>query len=88
MVCAHSIRVGGCRTKNRYLRAQFLRLKSRRGPKKAILAVAASMLTAAYYILKDSVTYAELGAAYFERRSKTQTARRLVERLESLGLIV
>jgi len=80
--------VGGCRTKNRYLRAQFLRLKSRRGPKKAILAVAASMLTAASYILKDSVTYAELGAAYFEHRSKTQTARRLVKRLESLGLIL
>jgi transposase len=41
------------RTRNTYLRAQFLRLKSRRGPKKAILAVAASILTAAYYILKD-----------------------------------
>jgi len=80
--------VGGCRTKNRYLRAQFLRLKSRRGPKKAILAVAASMLTAASYILKDSVTYAELGAPYFEHRSKTQTARPLVKRLESLGLIL
>jgi len=41
------------RTRNTYLRAQFLRLKSRRGPKKVILAVAASILTAAYYILKD-----------------------------------
>jgi transposase len=73
------------RTRNTYLRAQFLRLKSRRGPKKAILAVAASMLTAAYYILKDDVTYRELGADYFERRSKTQITRRLVKRLESLG---
>jgi transposase len=76
------------RTRNTYLRAQFLRLKSRRGPKKAILAVAASMLTAAYYILKDEVTYLELGADHFERRNRTQTARRLVKRLESLGLIV
>jgi transposase len=76
------------RTRNTYLRAQFLRLKSRRGPKKAILAVAASMLTAAYYILKDDVTYIELGADHFERRNKAQTARRLVKRLESLGLIV
>jgi transposase len=73
------------RTRNTYLRAQFLRLKSRRGPKKAILAVAASMLTAAYYILKDDVTYRELGADYFERRSKTQITRRLVKRLASLG---
>ena len=76
------------RTRNTYLRAQFLRLKSRRGPKKAILAVAASMLTAAYYILKDHVTYIELGADYFERRSKAQITRRLVKRLESLGLTV
>ena len=36
------------RTKRSYLQAQFLRLKSRRGPKKAIIAVAASMLTAVY----------------------------------------
>jgi len=76
------------RTRNTYLRAQFLRLKSRRGPKKAILAVAGSMLTAAYYILKNETTYAELGADYFERRNKTQVARRLVKRLESLGLTV
>jgi len=76
------------RTRNTYLRAQFLRLKSRRGPKKAILAVAASMLTAAYYILRDDVAYAEPGADYFERRNQAQTARRLVKRLESLGLIV
>src|SRR5215207_9839655 len=76
------------RTRNTYLRAQFLRLKSRRGPKKAILAVAASILTAAYHILKDEVTYHELGADYFERRDHTQIARRLIRRLEHLGLSV
>jgi hypothetical protein len=41
------------------------------------MAVAASMLTAAYYILKDDVTYKELGEDYFERRSKTQITRHL-----------
>jgi transposase len=76
------------RTRNTYLRAQFLRLKSRRGPKKAILAVAASILTAAYYILKDGVAYHELGADYFERRDKAQITRRLIRRLEELGLSV
>jgi transposase len=76
------------RTRNTYLRAQFLRLKSRRGPKKAILAVAASILTAAYHILKDQVPYHELGADYFERRDHTQIARRLIRRLEQLGLSV
>lgn len=76
------------RTRNTYLRAQFLRLKSRRGPKKAILAVAASILTAAYYILKNEVPYQDLGADHFERRDKTQIAKRLVHRLEALGLTV
>jgi len=45
----------GAHKKDSYLRAQFLRLKSRRGPKKAIMAVAASILTAAYYMLRDGV---------------------------------
>jgi len=76
------------RTRNTYLRAQFLRLKSRRGPKKAILAVAASMLTAAYYILKHDAVYAEPGADYFDRRSKTQMTRHLIKRLEALGVTV
>jgi len=41
------------RSKNSYLHAQFLRLRARRGPKKAVLAVAASILTAAYYLLRN-----------------------------------
>ena len=76
------------RTRNTYLRAQFFRLKIRRGPKKAILAVAASMLMAAYYILKNEVTYQDLGADHFERRDKTQIAKLLVRRLEELRLVV
>ncbi len=59
------------RTKGSYLRAQFLRLKSRRGPKKALIAVAASMLRATYYILQRHVPYQDLGGDYFERRDKT-----------------
>jgi transposase len=76
------------RTRNTYFRAQFLRLKSRRGPKKAILAVAASILTAAYHILKDQTTYRELGSDYFERRNNVHLTRRLIRRLEQLGLSV
>ena len=76
------------RTKNTYLRAQFLRLKSRRGPKKAIVAVAASMLTAAYYMLKDDVDYHDLGADHFDRRDKAKLAKRLVARLHELGFTV
>lgn len=76
------------RAKDTYLRAQFLRLKGRRGAKKAILAVAASMLTAAYHILKDGVDYQDLGADHFDRRDKVKLANRLLHRLRDLGFDV
>jgi transposase len=56
------------RKRDGYLRSQFLRLKSKRGPKKAIMAVAASMLTAAYHMLRDGTEYCDLGADHFDRR--------------------
>jgi hypothetical protein len=62
--------------------------KARRGPKKAIVAVAASMLTAAYYILRDGVEYRDLGATYYERHDRTKTIKRLVRRLSDLGCTV
>jgi transposase len=73
------------RKNDSYLKAQFLRLKSRRGAKKAILAVAASMLTAAYYMLRDGVEYRDLGPFHVDRRDKTKTIRRLVRKLNDLG---
>jgi len=73
------------RKKDSYLNAQFLRIKSRRGAKKAILAVAASMLTACYYMLRDGVPYRDLGALHFDHRDKTKTIHRLVRRLTNLG---
>jgi transposase len=76
------------RTKECYLRAQFLRLKSRRGPKQAIIAVAASILTAAYSMLRDGTEYRDLGADYFDRHDRTKTIFRLVRRLHDLGCAV
>jgi hypothetical protein len=73
------------RKKDSYLRAQFLRLKSRRGPKKAIVAVAASILTAAYHILRDGVEYRDLGPQHFDRADRAKLAARLVRKLENLG---
>lgn len=73
------------RVKGSYLQAQFLRLKARRGAKKAILAVAASMLTAAYHMLKNGVEYRELGADHFTRRDHNKAISRLVRRLNDLG---
>lgn len=73
------------RCKQGYLRAQFVRLKSRRGPKKAVVAVAASILTAAYYILRDDIDYQDFGSDYFDLINKKTVTERLVRRLCTLG---
>lgn len=73
------------RAKGTYLQAQFRRLKARRGAMKATIAVAASILTAAYHMLRDGVSYRELGAGYFDGRDKGALARRLVRRIKDLG---
>ena len=74
------------RSRNTYLRAQYEQVKRRRGHKKAIVAVAHSILIAAYHILKDDVPYHDLGGDYFTRRADPERiARRLVAQLERLG---
>ena len=74
------------RSKNTYLRAQYEQVKRRRGHKKAIVAVAHSILIAAYHILKDDVPYQDLGGDYFTRRADpNRIAKRLVAQLERLG---
>jgi transposase len=72
------------RTKRSYLRAKYLRLKARRGTKKAIVAVAASMLRAIWHILSTGSHFKELGPDY-QAINKETLARRLCRRLESLG---
>jgi transposase len=76
------------RCKQSYLRAQFLRLKSRCGPKKAIMAVAASMLTAAYFMLRDGTDYRDLGFDYYDRIDREKAAKRHLRRLKELGFHV
>jgi len=65
--------------------AQYHRVAARRGSQKAVIAVAASILTAIYFILRDGVHYHDLGPDHFNRREAGKTARRLATRLESLG---
>ena len=74
--------------KDSYLQAQFYRIKARRGPKKAIMAVAASILTAIYHMLKDGTMYKDLGCNHFDRRSTDKQKQRLVKRLAELGYVV
>jgi transposase len=74
------------RTKNTYLRSQYEQVKRRRGHKKAIIAVAHSILIASHHILKDQVPYHDLGGDYFARRAHPdRLAKRLVAQLERLG---
>jgi transposase len=73
------------RAKHSYYSAQFHRLRSRRGPQKAICAVAASLLTAIYHMLKSGLPHRDLGADYFDRRSPQAKAKRLLTQLAKLG---
>jgi hypothetical protein len=60
------------RTKGSYYKAQFCRLRGKHGAKKAICAVAASMLTAIYPMLKNGTEHHDLGADHFDRRPRSK----------------
>jgi transposase len=76
------------RKKDSYYKAQFNRLRGRHGAKKAICAVAASMLTAIYHMLKDGTEHQDLGPNYFDRRSTEIKAKRLAAQIKKLGFEV
>jgi len=76
------------RKKASYLQAQFHRLRARRGAKKAIGAVAASILTAAYHMLKNGTLYQDLGPDHFDKRAQAKQVHRLINRLRNLGFAV
>ena len=73
------------RKKASYLQAQFQRLRHRRGPKKAVCAVAASILTAAYHMLRDGTFCQDLGADHFRKTTPEAIAARLAAQITSLG---
>jgi transposase len=73
------------RTKNTYLSIQFRRLAAKRGRKRAIIAVAHSILVIAYCLQKKQCDYHELGSDYFDRLNAEGLKRYLVRRLEALG---
>ena len=80
---------GAGRTRDTYLGAQYRRLAARRGPNKASVAVAHSMVVSAWHMLSSGETYHELGADYFTHRHDPQRqARRLTHQLQQLGYTV
>jgi transposase len=73
------------RVKKSYYSAQFQRLRSRRGPQKAIGAVDASLLTAIYHMVTTGAPHRDLGADYCDRRAPQAKAKRLVAQLAKPG---
>ena len=76
------------RKKDSALQALYARVKRRRGHKKAVVATGHQILEIAYYVMRDAITYRELGADYFHRPNRERTVRRHVKQLEALGLVV
>jgi transposase len=79
---------GAVRKRNCYLAAQYRRLAKRRGDKKAIVAVAHSILVAAWHILRNGVEYRELGGQYFDRVQRERLLHYYQRRLVDLGVSV
>lgn len=73
------------RQKNSFLRAKYQRLAARRGKKRALVAVARTILVMLHRMLSDGVLYEELGADYYDRLYKERTTKHLVKRLERMG---
>ncbi len=74
------------RSKGTYFHAQYNRLRGRRGPGKATVAVGHSILTAAYHLLDRNQVFTDLGADYFaSRKDPVRQANKLVGQLRTLG---
>ncbi len=76
------------RTKNTYLSRQFAGISARRGPQKAIMAVAGSILTAIYHMLRDGTEYAPPAPRPLDTATKSLKAKRLAGQLRALGFDV
>jgi transposase len=77
--------LGAIHSKGTALQARYHRVKRHRGHKKAVVAIGHQILEIAYFIMRDGVTYDELGADYFDRRHAERAVRRHVRHLEALG---
>lgn len=80
--------VAAAHKKHSALQALYARVKGRRGHKRAVVATGHQILEIAYYVMRDGITYRELGADYFQRRDRERTVRRHVKQLQALGYVV
>ena len=79
---------GATRKKHCYLSSQYQRLVTRLGRKKALVAVAHSLVVIIYHVLARDQSYTELGGDYFDRQHVEQQRSYYIRRLQMLGLKV
>lgn len=84
------IEAAGAAAKKRgsVLQARYRRIAARRGRKRALVAVARTLVEIVYAVLTTRQPYREVGADYYDRRDRDRVARRLQQRLETLGFQV
>ena len=76
------------RNKQSYLYSRYQRIAARRGGKRALIAIAHTMLTAIYHMLKEKVPYCDLGADYYTNIQHDKLIKRNLRSLEKLGVDV
>ena len=81
ITCAHC----AVRNKNSFFYAQFCRIRAHRGSMRAYVAVAHSMLTAVYHILKDGTKFKDLGSGFYNRFNRERKINSYLKRLKALG---
>lgn len=79
--CAQS----AVRNKNSFFHAQYQRISTRRGKKRAIVSVAHSMLIAIYYMIKEDKEYNDLGADFYNKFNKEKKANSYIKKIKELG---
>lgn len=84
MQCAHN----AGRAKGTYLKDKYYKLKTRRGAKRAAVAIGHKILVIAYFLIKNQETYKELGETYLDSRNKARIIRHYQHRIEALGFSV
>ncbi len=73
------------RTKGSYYRDKYTRLRARRGPVRALMAVAHKLLIAAFHMLATGEAFRELGATHLDQVARKRSTAKLVQRLSNLG---
>src|SRR5919199_3353881 len=73
------------RTKGSYYRDKYNRLRARRGPVRALMAVAHKLLVAAFHMLATGEAFRDLGEGYLDQVTHRRSTARLVQRLSDLG---